>query len=127
VRADNAAVANFGSIENRGPHADENFTPNFAGMKDRPMADCDKFAGLDAVIIVQMDHAVVLDIAAGADLNALDVAAQNGVVPDGHVFVERDVPDNLRSVRHENRFMEPGTGFQVMRKPLSQSHKMERW
>ena len=41
-----------------------------------------------------MNHGVVLNIAVMADDNAVDVATQNGVVPDAGMVAERDIADD---------------------------------
>jgi small subunit ribosomal protein S21 len=42
-----------------------------------------------------VEDSAVLDVGVGADADGVDVAAQNGVHPDGGVFAQGDVADQL--------------------------------
>ena len=49
------------------------------------------------VFVRNVQDAAVLHIAARADANAVHVAAQNGIGPDGYVFGKRHFADDDRS------------------------------
>ena len=60
------------------------------------MADGDVFAEIDAVLLLHaVEDAAVLNVGVRADANFMDVAAEDGVHPDGGVFAQDDVADDL--------------------------------
>ena len=94
VRADDGTRADFRAVENDRAHADEHFVVDRAGVDDRAVADRDQFADDRRIIVGEMDDGAVLNIGARADDDAVNVAAQNGAIPDARFFAERDVAND---------------------------------
>jgi hypothetical protein len=60
------------------------------------MAHGDVFAEIDAPLLLHaVEDAVVLHVGVCADADLVDVAADDGVHPDGGVFAEDHVADDL--------------------------------
>jgi hypothetical protein len=59
-------------------------------------------------IIGQMHDRVVLDVGAAADDDAIDVTAQDCVVPNARAIAERDIPNHHRSLRDIDIFSQDG-------------------
>ena len=63
-------------------HPDEHLVVHRAGMDDGRVAHRDQFADERRKFIGHMDNDAVLNVCAWTDLDAVDVAAQDGAVPD---------------------------------------------
>lgn len=90
---DDAVVADFDAVEQDGPHADEDFVSNGAGVKHGHVTDGDVVADEAAVLGGKVEHAAVLDVGAVAYGDAVDVAAKHGAIPDAGVLAKGDVSD----------------------------------
>src|SRR5712692_12097181 len=97
VRADDGARADFSAVENNRAHADEDFIVDLAGVNDGAVANSDKLAYGRRITGVDVNHGVVLNIRTRPDDDAVDVAAQNGAVPDARFLFERNVADDGRA------------------------------
>ena len=62
-----------------------------------------------------MAHRKVLDIAAVADDDAIDVAAQHGIAPDRRIAADLHVADDLRRIVDVAGFAELGKGVELRR------------
>jgi hypothetical protein len=60
-----------------------------------------------------MAHRKVLDIAAVADDDAIDVAAQHGIAPDRRIAADLYVADELRRIMDVAGFAEFGKAVEV--------------
>ena len=70
---------------------------NYAAVHGGVVADRQPVAHDDRVAVaLAVKDAAILHIGAGADADGVDVAAQNGVHPDGRALTEDDVAENLR-------------------------------
>ena len=96
VRADDGARADFGAVENNRAHADEDFIVDLAGVNDGAVANGDKLAYTGRITGIDMDDGIVLDIGTRTDDDAVNVAAQNGAVPDARFLLECNVADDRR-------------------------------
>jgi len=93
---DDGASADAGSVEDDGADADEDVVFHDAAVDGGVVADGDSVADEDGVAIFHaVEHGAVLDVGAGADADLVDVAAEDGVHPDGGVLAEDDVADDL--------------------------------
>ena len=74
------------------------FVADGAGVDDGGVADGDVIADDAGVVIGEVEDGVVLNLRVMADDDAVDVAAQNGVIPDAGMVAEGDVAeDDARS------------------------------
>ena len=94
VCADERLFTDFRAVENGRPHADQTFVANGARVDDGRVADGHVIADDAAEVIGEVKDGVVLNIAVMTDGDAIDVAAQNGVIPDAGMVAERDVADD---------------------------------
>ena len=94
VRADDAALADNRAVEDRRAHANQAFVFHGAGVEDRAMADGNELADNDRQVVGEMYDAAVLDVGALADLDVIDVTAQDGSRPDAAAGGETDIADH---------------------------------
>jgi hypothetical protein len=94
VGADDAAFADDGFVEDGGAHADEAFVLDGAGVEDGAMADGDEFADDGGDVVGEVDDAAVLDVGAFANVDVVDIAAEDGGGPDAAAGGEPDVADD---------------------------------
>ena len=106
VRTDEALLADFRAVQNDRAHADEAFVADGAGVNNGGVADGDKSSEDARKIIRQMHDGIVLNVAARADDDAIDVAAQNGVVPNADLVAQSDVAEDHRAFCDVNVFAE---------------------
>ena len=92
---DDGAFADFAAVEQGGAHADEGVVVDGAGVDGDVMADGDVAADVGgAGLVGDVDAGAVLHVGAVADGDGCDVAAHDGVEPDGAVVAHRDVADD---------------------------------
>ena len=108
ARADYTAASDFRAVENNRAHANQRAVPDLAAMHNRSVTYGDAAADHGRETAVRMDNSAVLNICAGADLNVLDIAAHNGVIPNGRLFPKRHIPQNDRARRDMRRWSDPG-------------------
>jgi len=94
IRADDGARTNVRTIENDRPHADKNFIVDLASVHDGAVPNRDELTDDCRKPRVEMDDGVVLHIRARTDDDAVDVAPQNGSVPDARFLFEGHVADD---------------------------------
>jgi len=94
VECELAADFRRGTIENDRPHADENFIVDLASVHDGAVPNRDELTDDCRKPRVEMDDGVVLHIRARTDDDAVDVAPQNGSVPDARFLFEGHVADD---------------------------------
>ena len=69
------------------------------------VADRHQLPDNDRVIVRQMHHRTVLDIGPRPYVNAVDVPAQNRVVPNARFLLQSHVANDRRRLRDEDRWM----------------------
>src|SRR5579862_3848334 len=90
-------------------HADQATIFNYAAVQRDRVADRDVFAEIDAPLLLHaVEDAVVLHVGVGADADLVDVAADDGIHPDGGVFAQDHVADNLRGFVDKTGFGDGG-------------------
>jgi len=104
VGSDDAMFADLGAVQNGRAHADEALITDSAGMDDGGMANGDPIAQNAGMFIGKMKDGVVLDVGVVSDNDAVDVAAQDGVIPNAGVIAESDVAENDGAARDVNAF-----------------------
>lgn len=93
---DDGAFANAGIVENDGADADEAGVFNNAAVYSCVVADGDRISHDDGVFVAHaVEHGTILDVAAGADANGMNIPAQDGIHPDAGVFTEGHIADDL--------------------------------
>ncbi len=100
-RADYAAPAHPSPIEHDGAHPDQGILLDLAAVQDGPMSDADPGADQAGHALVDVHHAVVLDVALAPENDGRQITAQDRVVPDAGFGLEGNVADQLRSGRDE--------------------------
>src|SRR4051812_38763459 len=58
-------------------------------------------AGSPFALVIDMDNGAVLDVGAGADLDAVAVAAQHAAIPDAGTGTDLDIADDDRGLGDE--------------------------
>ena len=81
---------------------------NGAGVNDGFVADGDQFPNDCGEVVGEMDDGAVLNVAARADQNAVDVAAQDRLIPDTAVVTQRYIPQHIRTGSDKNPGAELG-------------------
>lgn len=94
VGTDEALLADDGSVEEGGAHAHEAFVAHGAGMDVGGVADGDAAADDAWEVIGEVEDGVILDVGLLADLDAVDIPAQDGSVPDAGSVPEGDVAED---------------------------------
>jgi hypothetical protein len=93
---DDGAFADAAVVEDRNAHADEDGIFHNTAVNGGVVADGDPVADGDGVeIALAMEHAAVLHVGVGADLDGVNVPAEDGVHPDRGVFAEGDIAEEL--------------------------------
>ena len=72
-------------------------------MQDGFVADGHEFADLDSEGIREVDDCAVLNIRARADHDAVDVRAQDALIPHARLLAERHIADDGGICRGESR------------------------
>jgi hypothetical protein len=94
---DDGAFADAAVVEDGDAHADEAGVFDDAAVDGGIVADGDPVADGDRVeVALAVKDAAVLDIGVGADADGVDIAAEDGVHPDGGALAEDDVAEKLR-------------------------------
>ncbi len=94
--SDDGALADAAVVEDGDAHADEHRIFNDTAVDGGVVADGDPVADGDGIeVALAVEDRAVLNIGVGADLDGVDVAAQDGIHPDGGVFAECDVAEEL--------------------------------
>lgn len=97
MSADEALFADNGAIENGRTHADQNFITDRAGMDYGGVTDGDVVADETGELVREVKNGIVLDVGMVADDDAVDVASNDGVIPDARVVAEGDVAEDDRA------------------------------
>jgi len=92
--AHDGLIADDGPVQDDRAHADEHFVAHGAGVNHRGVAHGNVVANDAGIVVGQMDHGVVLDVGMVAHHDAVDVAAQDGVVPHAGEILERHVAEH---------------------------------
>ena len=93
---DDGAGADAGVVEDGGADADEDLVLDDAAVDSGVVADGDPVADDDRVkVALAVENGAVLDVGVGADADGVDVAAEDGIHPDGGSLAEDDVADEL--------------------------------
>jgi hypothetical protein len=93
---DDGAGADAGVVEDGCAHADDHFIFNNAAVDGGIVADGDPIADVNGIkAALAVEDGAVLDVGVGADADGVDVAAEDGVHPDGGTLTEDDVADEL--------------------------------
>lgn len=106
VCAHNGAMSHHGAIEHHGAHANEAGVFHGAGVQGDTVPHGNVFAELAAQFIIHMQAAVVLHVAAFADFDGRDIAANGGVVPHVGIGVQGDAANEIGAGSNECRGME---------------------
>jgi hypothetical protein len=101
TRSDDAARADVTAIEEDGTHADEDFIFHPASMHDGAVADGDVVANDGGVVVTDMDDSAVLNVAAGADMDGVDIATKNSAIPDAGLGVKGHITDDHGTLSDE--------------------------
>ena len=96
--SDDGAVTDNCAVEHGGMHADEAVVFDGAGMQQCAVADGNKITDDAGIFIGNVQHAVVLNVAVAANLDAVDVAADGYARPDAGIFLELNLADKGGSV-----------------------------
>ena len=86
--------ADFYIVENDGTHPDKHFIVDLARVHDRVVANRNQLAHDRGIICVKMHDGIVLDVRARADNDAIDIAPQNGAVPNARFFFKCNIANN---------------------------------
>ena len=97
VCADNGTRADFHIVKNDGPHANQHFIVDLAGMDHRIMSDGHQLTHGCRIVCIDMNSGVVLNIRARADNDAIDVAAEHSAVPNTRFLFECHVTNDGRA------------------------------
>jgi len=98
-RADDAAPAHPSPFEDDGAHPDQGILLDLTAVQDGPVSDADPGPDQAGHALIDVHHAVVLDVALGPKHDRRQVTAQDRVVPDAGFGLQRHVADQLRSPR----------------------------
>jgi hypothetical protein len=112
VGADERLRADLSAVEDRRAHADEAFVADGAGVDNRAVADGDPITDEAWKFIGEMQDGVVLNVGVMADDDAIDVAAQDGVIPDAGMIAEGNVAKDNGGARDVNAGAEGGFAAQ---------------
>ena len=88
---DDAIIADDAIAEDDGFHAEEGAVADAAAVDDCAMADGNVIADVEGFAGVAMQDAMFLDVGAIADANGGDIAAGDGLKPEGAVVADGDV------------------------------------
>lgn len=76
-----APFPDHGAVQNGCAHAHQNFIGDGAGMQDRSVPDGHEVAYQTWNLIGNVQHRVVLDVRVMPDDDAVDVTAENSIIP----------------------------------------------
>ena len=107
--SDDGAVTDNCAVKHGGMHADEAVVFDGAGMQQCAVADGNKITDDAGIFISNMQHAVVLNVAVAANLDAVDVAADGYARPDAGIFLELNLADKGGSVECVSFFINFGS------------------
>ena len=93
--ADEAVVADLRAVKDGGAHADQRAVADGAAVEDGAVADGAAGTDRQRRAGIGMEHAEVLDVGAGAEADALVVAADHHAEPDADLFAQFDIADDL--------------------------------
>src|SRR5258708_36447636 len=82
VCPNDATISDLRTIEDRAAHADEAFVSDCARMDDRRVSDRRVTTYFDAIFVGEMYNGAVLHIAPLSYFDRIDVAPENGAIPD---------------------------------------------
>ena len=105
LRANDRVSPDHRSVEDGGPHADEAFVFNRAGMNHSRVPDGDELPEPDRIIVSQMNDRAVLHVRGFADLDEIDVAAQDAAGPNAGPRSNPDVANRGRAGRDVSRWV----------------------
>ena len=100
IRSNEAIVPNHRAVQNRRAHPDQRLVSDRAGVDNRRVANRHVVADEAGQIVGQMHHGVVLNVRVAADDDAVDVAAQDGVVPDAGALANFNIAHDDRALRN---------------------------
>ena len=93
------AVADYSAVKYGRMHADEAVVLNGAGMEQSAVAYSYIITDDAGVVISNVQHAVVLDIAVAANLDAVNVAADSNAGPDAGVLLKLNLANQGSSIK----------------------------
>ena len=88
-------------------------------MHDGGMPHRDQFADQTGVIIGQMDDGVILNVGAGTDFDAVDIAPEDRPKPNAGLIAQCDVTQDRGLARNIHIPTEPGLASQITIKALA--------
>ena len=97
--SNNGAVADYSAVKHDGMHTDEAVVLNSAGMQQSAVAYGYIIAYDAGVFIGNVQHAVVLDIAVAANLDAVNVAADSNAGPNAGVLFKFNLANQGGSIK----------------------------
>jgi len=106
------------SVKNGRIHANEAFVLDYAGMDDRPVTDRDEITDFEGKVVGQVSDHAVLQVRALPDRYEIDIASQDGTVPNARAVPEPDVTDNRCGRGKEDTFAQGRFLIQVGREPM---------
>jgi hypothetical protein len=80
--ANDAARSDHRAIEHNGAHSHQHFIPNRARVENRFVSDGHEFPGFDSKFIREVNDGAVLDIAARAKGDPMNIGAQDSLKPN---------------------------------------------
>src|SRR5262249_28420255 len=92
--ADHRALADAHAIEQRRADPDQRASADATAVQYGAVPHHDLFGDERGIAIADVDDRTVLQVAALADLDAVDVAAQDATEPDAGVVAELDIADD---------------------------------
>ena len=120
ARTQHDLVVQNGIVEDQCAHADQAARADAAGMQDGAMAHghllCDHQtgpAGGIGPIVGDVTDGTILNVAACANANALDIAAQYRARPDRHVIGQSHLPDDRGIGVDVNPLAQLGVGVEI--------------
>ena len=97
--SDDCALANDGVVEHSGTHADEGTVQNRATMKGNTVSDSDILSNIYRRCAIEGVHTgIVLDVAAIAYLDIMNIASKDGAWPNGDIVAQSYFADDNGTV-----------------------------
>jgi len=106
--ADDGLFANDGAIEDHRAHAHQHLVTDLASVDHGAVAHGDPVAKETGEIVGEMQDGVVLHVGMVANDDAVDVAAQDGAIPNAGVVTEGDVANDGGESGDEDVFAQAG-------------------
>jgi len=103
VGSHQAAIADLGAIKNSRAHANQAVVSNLAGMDDRRMANGGAPADSNSVVVRQVNDGAILHIGFLANLDEVDVPAEDAAIPDTAPCSQRDIAHHRGGRRDKYR------------------------